>query len=387
MSILTNLTNKLINDGFINVDKFADTFMLSVLSDIPIIYYGEGGYGKSEMLISALELFNGRFGMLECDPETTSAAIKGGAIARTVNQVDGSLTEAYYNISASLLQYDYFMLEEVLDASFNALSFLKAVITGKKIHINGDPIDNICKILVCATNVDPTTYSSSVRENQRNSYTAFLQRFMIVEHGWETHNTDDYVALYPTINQLPVYQFELEDIDRWRGNVKSVEFDINLWQVLSDLAESSYDNGSTVSPRAFNWTVRLIKSAALLRGSNKVDKCDFRVIEYLSYWAVDWDEFDEILEEIEQSDESNEQLNNFTSRLVTARKMFDTSVANYYNYAVCYTAVTKLYDEFLTTVKSTDNTEVKYNEVKSEFRTLLNEVAIARDKLMIAIEL
>ena len=44
--MLDNLINKLRNDGFVNVDEFADTFMLSVLADIPIIYHGEGGYGK-----------------------------------------------------------------------------------------------------------------------------------------------------------------------------------------------------------------------------------------------------------------------------------------------------------------------------------------------------
>ena len=385
--MLDNLINKLKNDGFVGVDKFADTFLLSVLADIPIIYHGEGGYGKSEMLISALSLFNGRFGMLECDPETTSAAIKGGAIARTINQENGSLTEAYYNVANSLLQYDYFMLEEILDASFNALSFLKAVITGKKIHINGDPIDNVCKILVCATNVDPTSVTSTVRENQRNSYAAFLQRFMIVEHGWSEHNTDDYVALYPVVNELPVTQYELADIDRWRDKVKLVNFNMDLWKLLSKLAEDSSNEGSTVSPRAFQWTVRLIKSAAYLRGSNVVERCDFRVIDYLSYWSVDWDEVDEAIMEIELKQVSNEQLDDFTSRLVTARKMFTTSVADYYNYAVCHTSITNLYTEFLNTVKSTEDTEVKYDEVKSQFRTLLNEVAIARDNLMIAIEL
>jgi MoxR-like ATPase len=385
--MLDNLINKLKNDGFVGVDKFADTFLLSVLADIPIIYHGEGGYGKSEMLISALSLFNGRFGMLECDPETTSAAIKGGAIARTINQENGSLTEAYYNVANSLLQYDYFMLEEILDASFNALSFLKAVITGKKIHINGDPIDNVCKILVCATNVDPTSVTSTVRENQRNSYAAFLQRFMIVEHGWESHNSDDYVALYPTINELPVTQFELTDINRWRDEVKLVNFNMDLWKLLAKLAEDSSNEGSTVSPRAFQWTVRLIKSAAYLRGSNVVERCDFRVIDYLSYWSVDWDEVDEAIMEIELKQVSNEQLDDFTSRLVTAREMFTTSVADYYNYAVCHTSITNLYTEFLTTVKSTDDTEVKYDEVKSQFRKMINEVAIARDNLMIAIEL
>ena len=385
--MLDNLINKLKNDGFVGVDKFADTFLLSVLADIPIIYHGEGGYGKTEMLISALSLFNGRFGMLECDPETTSAAIKGGAIARTINQENGSLTEAYYNVANSLLQYDYFMLEEILDASFNALSFLKAVITGKKIHINGDPIDNVCKILVCATNVDPTSVTSTVRENQRNSYAAFLQRFMIVEHGWESHNSDDYVALYPVVIELPATQYKLADIDKWRDEVKLVNFNMDLWKLLAKLAEDSSDEGSTVSPRAFQWTVRLIKSAAYLRGSNVVERCDFRVIDYLSYWSVDWDEVDEAIMEIELKQVSNEQLDDFTSRLVTAREMFTTSVADYYNYAVCHTSITKLYNEFLTTVKSTDDTEVKYDEVKSQFRKMINEVAIARDNLMIAIEL
>lgn len=385
--MLDNLINKLKNDGFVGVDKFADTFMLSVLADIPIIYHGEGGYGKSEMLISALSLFNGRFGMLECDPETTSAAIKGGAIARTINQENGSLTEAYYNVANSLLQHDYFMLEEILDASFNALSFLKAVITGKKIHINGDPIDNVCKILVCATNVDPTSVTSTMRENQRNSYAAFLQRFMIVEHGWESHESDDYVSLYPSVNELPVIQYELADIDRWRDEVKLVNFNMDLWELLAKLAEDSSDEGYTVSPRAFQWTVRLIKSAAYLRGSNVVERCDFRVIDYLSYWSVDWDEVDEAIEEIELKQVSNEKLDDFTSRLVTARTMFTNSVANYYNYAVCHTSITNLYTEFLTTVKSTDDTEVKYNEIKSQFRKMINEVATARDNLMIAIEL
>ena len=383
--MLDNLINKLRNDGFVNVYEFADTFMLSVLADTQVIYYGEGGYGKSEMLISALSLFNGRFGMLECDPETTSAAIKGGAIARTINQSDGSLTEAYYNVANSLLQYDFFMLEEVLDASFNALSFLKAVITGKKIHINGDPIINNCKILVCATNVDPTSVTATVRENQRNSYAAFLQRFMIVEHGWESHNSDDYVALYPSINELPVTQFELTDINRWRNDVKLVEFSIELWRLLAKLAEDSGDAGSTVSPRAFQWTVRLIKSAAYLRGSNVVERCDFRVIDYLSYWSVDWDEVDEAIEEIQLKQVSNEQLDNFSSRLVIARTTFSTTVEGYYNYCVWHASISKLYDEFLNTVKSTDDTEEKYNEVKQSFRTLLNQVLTARDNVELPI--
>jgi hypothetical protein len=279
------------------------------------------------------------------------------------------------------------MLEEVLDASFNALSFLKAVITGKKIHINGDEIINNCKILVCATNINPTSVTSTVRENQRNSCAAFLQRFMIVEHGWKSHNANDYVALYPSVNELPVVQFELTDIDKWRNDVKLIEFNIDLWRLLAKLAEDSANSGNTVSPRAFQWTVRLIKSAALLRGSNVVERCDFRVIDYLSYWSVDWDEVDEAIEEIELRQVSNEKLDNFSSRLVTARRMFNTSVSNYYNYAVCHTSISKLYDKFLTTVTYDDDTEVKYNEVKLEFRTLLNEVAIARDNLMVAIQL
>jgi MoxR-like ATPase len=392
--MLDNLINKLNNDGFINVDEFADTFMLSVLADIPIIYHGEGGYGKSEMLISALSLFNGRFGMLECDPETTSAAIKGGAIARTINQEGGSLTEAYYNVANSLLQHDYFMLEEVLDASFNALSFLKAVITGKKIHINGDEIINNCKILVCATNINPTSVTSTVRENQRNSCAAFLQRFMIVEHGWKSHNADDYVALYPSVNELPVVQFELTDIDKWRNDVKLIEFNIDLWRLLAKLAEDSANSGNTVSPRAFQWTVRLIKSAALLRGSNVVERCDFRVIDYLSYWSVDWDEVDEAIEEIELRQVSNEKLDNFSSRLVKVKKMYEeltnfdfNNLELYWHLQTLHLSITKLYDEFLTTVTYDDDTEVKYNEVKLQFKSLLNEVAIKLDKLLTPIQL
>ena len=116
-----------------------------------------------------------------------------------------------------------------------------------------------------------------------------------------------------------------------------------------------------------------------------VERCDFRVIDYLSYWNVNWDEVDEAIEELELRQVSNEKLDDFTSRLVTAREMFTDSVANYYNYAVCHTSITNLYTEFLITVKSTDDTEVKYDEVKSQFRKMINEVAIARDNLMIAI--
>ena len=142
-----NLSSVLSAAGFINTSIFANSMELALVSGIPIMYYGKGGYGKTEMIKAVFDHIDGSSAMLECDPETTASLIKGGAIARTTKTDKEDITLAHYNVGASILRNHSFFYEEMLDASFNALSVLKAIITNKQLTLNGEVVDSINKLL------------------------------------------------------------------------------------------------------------------------------------------------------------------------------------------------------------------------------------------------
>ena len=56
-NVRKNLRNYLAGHGFIKLRDFTTTFLLSAIADIPIIYWGEGGYGKTELVRAAFSFF------------------------------------------------------------------------------------------------------------------------------------------------------------------------------------------------------------------------------------------------------------------------------------------------------------------------------------------
>ena len=300
-----NLNNVLSNAGFINTDTFANVMELAIVSGIPIMIYGKGGYGKTEMIKEVFNHIDGSSAMLECDPETTASLIKGGAIARTTKTDKEDITLAHYNVGASILRNHAFFYEEMLDASFQALSVLKAIITNKQLTLNGEVVDSINKLLVAATNVNPYDRIEQLPPSEANSYDAFLQRFIIVRHEWDTHDSNDYTRLLrANSDKKDVSKITIAQIDDARNYREGVKLDRELQGILCSLAEKSANEGRIISPRMFKWTIRMIKSQAQLSDKSTATIEQLNVLNYLPSW--DQSLLSNLEEEIQQQKIYNE---------------------------------------------------------------------------------
>jgi MoxR-like ATPase len=301
-----NLSSVLSAAGFINTSIFANSMELALVSGIPIMYYGKGGYGKTEMIKKVFNHIDGSSAMLECDPETTASLIKGGAIARTTKTDKEDITLAHYNVGASILRNHAFFYEEMLDASFQALSVLKAIITNKQLTLNGEVVDSINKLLVAATNVNPYDRIEQLPPSEANSYDAFLQRFIIVRHEWDTHDNSDYNRLLraSVVENKDTSKISIAKIDESRSSREEVKLDKELQGILCSLAEKSANEGRIISPRMFKWTIRMIKSQAQLSDKSTATIEQLNVLNYLPSW--DQSLLSNLEEEIQQQKIYNE---------------------------------------------------------------------------------
>lgn len=375
------ISAQLSNSGFVKFDSFSDSLSLSILSGIPILYYGRGGYGKTEMILEAFKVIKGSQGMLECDPETSASHIKGGAIARTTKSDKYDLTEAHYNIAASVLQKHKFFFEEALDASFNALSVLKAVITNKMLNISGEEIKSINKVLVAATNLNPVELKESLPDIQQNSYDAFLQRFLIVNHGWDSHEANDYALLDDEPVKHDVSAIDIAEIDMMREDVSGVVLGSSIKGLLQHLAQKSGENGAVISPRAYKWTQKLIKSSAYLRDSNTADMDDLRILSYLSYWDASLlSGLEEEMERKRQYDIQVEKISEFESRIERGfHKLQNPEKGKLVNAAIIWKLAKQLENEISNSGKYPDSLTSRINEVKKKCADLVSKAATERD--------
>jgi MoxR-like ATPase len=316
-----NLNNVLSNAGFINTDTFANVMELAIVSGIPIMIYGKGGYGKTEMIKEVFNHIDGSSAMLECDPETTASLIKGGAIARTTKTDKEDITLAHYNVGASILRNHAFFYEEMLDASFQALSVLKAIITNKQLTLNGEVVDSINKLLVAATNVNPYDRIDQLPPSEANSYDAFLQRFIIVRHEWDTHDSNDYTRLLrANSDKKDVSKITIAQIDDARNYREGVKLDKELQGILCSLAEKSGNEGRIISPRLFKWTIRMIKSQAFLSDKSVATIEQLNVLNYLPSWDQS------LLSNLEEEIQQQKIYNEAKSSLDTFKDNFDRAV-------------------------------------------------------------
>jgi hypothetical protein len=97
-----------------------------------------------------------------------------------------------YDTERSFLPYEVVVLEEILDASSQALLPLKDVLT-RRIFFNGDqavPMNS--KVIIACTNKDPRQYAKD-----SDAIKALLERFpMQLEVRWPSYEQSDYEALF-----------------------------------------------------------------------------------------------------------------------------------------------------------------------------------------------
>ena len=269
---------------FVNSEDFAKTLSLSLLTGQSIMYYGPGGYGKTEMVQEAMKVFtDASFGMIECTPATTVSKLFGGAVAETVGtpKDNGStveITRESIDFSRGPLRKDFFFLEETLDAPMQTLAALKSLMTARR----WAGIKSQHQILIGATNVNPAQLIASLPEEYQNSYQAFLDRWLVVEHGWKTHTKHDYLNLVDGLkDNSNLVSFSLGDLESEKSCLELIEVSRDILELVSGLSEESAKSGGVVSPRAFKWAVKLLACHAFINGRDKVEEEDLLALSYL----------------------------------------------------------------------------------------------------------
>lgn len=383
-NLQTFFSSTLQNEGFVKIEEFSKAFSLSVLSDIPAIFHGKGGYGKTEQIKACLSAIKDcTIGTLECDPETTASHIKGGAVARTKKNNKEDITEAFYNVQASVLQKHAFFFEEMLDSSFNALSVLKAIITNRELNLNGERVESQNKILVGATNLNPVLFKSSLPEVQENSYDAFLQRFLLVEHGWDSHSREDYALLDREFSYQEVSPISLSDILALRELVsKDISVGKDVCRILHHLAAKSSEGGSIVSPRSYKWTLKLLKAKALISERSTVSLDDLEVLQYLACWDLSLlSDLEEELERAQLVERLSASLAEFEEKLYTGfRKLDAASSQNKLTTAAKIWKAAKALEKDVMRNSYPDELCPKYEQVKALAAKLISRAEKDRDE-------
>jgi len=367
MASITQIASVL-SAKFVNTSEFAEAISLSLISGIPIIFHGKGGYGKTEMTLEIFRLLNSNWGMLECSPETTSSDIFGGAVAKTTKQGNTEITQASYNLNNSLIKHECFFLEEMLDASFNALAVLKSLITLKGANVDGQFVESKCKVLVGATNINPTDLFESLGDVQKNSYEALLQRFLIVQHEWQDHSQQDYFDLLTFGQSNADSKLTLAEVLEMRKECTNISFSKDIAQILSQLASKSTENGNGVSPRNLMWTKKLMQANSVIRGNDSVDEKDFEVLRYIN--AFDQSLIGGLAEEIKQQKlvkDAENKLADFSQKIANGRKYWKLAEGNKHNIALTLIReALKLETEFTNSGKYPDSLESQYKLIKGE---------------------
>ena len=372
MASITQISNVL-SAKFVNTQNFAEAISLSMISGIPVIFWGRGGYGKTEMVLEIFKLLNSDWGMLECSPETTGSDILGGAVAKTTRQGNTEITQASYNTANSLIKHECFFLEEMLDASFNGLSALKSMITLKGAYIDGHFVESKCQVLVGATNINPTDLLESLEELHKNSYEALLQRFLIVQHEWQDHSISSYSDLLSFSQSTTDSKLSLDDVLALRKETYSISFSKDIIQILSSLAAKSTENGNVISPRNLMWAKRLLQANAVIRGNDSVDEKDFSILSYVN--AFDPSLISGLSEEIKQQkmlQEAENKLADFSQKIANGRKYWKLAEGNKHNIALTLVKeALKLETEFTNSGKYPDSLETQYKLIKGEISDFL----------------
>jgi MoxR-like ATPase len=182
-----------IQSRFIHCDEIIRVMIHAAFQPCNVLLWGPGGHGKSEMVMAALksmgyedtDIFLQSFG-----EGMSEDRLWGGP---NIAKLDECLE---YDTDRSFLPYEVVVLEEILDASSQALLPLKDVLT-RRVFMNGSqavPLKS--QMIIACTNKDPRQFAKD-----SDAVKALLERFPLqLEVRWPSYEQSDYEALFHKAN-------------------------------------------------------------------------------------------------------------------------------------------------------------------------------------------
>ena len=188
-SEIPSLVRSTLKKRFIHSKEIIQVLTHAFLQPCNVLLWGPGGHGKSDMVMTVLralgykdrEIFLQSFG----EGMSEDRLWGGPNIAR----LDECLE---YDTDRSFLPYEVVVLEEILDASSQALLPLKDVLT-RRLFMNADQaVPMRSKTIIACTNKDPRQFAKD-----SDAVKALLERFPLqLEVRWPSYEQKDYEALF-----------------------------------------------------------------------------------------------------------------------------------------------------------------------------------------------
>lgn len=239
---------KTLRPKFIHCEEIRQVLTHAFHRPCNVLLWGPGGHGKSEMVMAAIKALEYRDSdvFLQSFGEGMSEdRLWGGP---NIARLDECLE---YDTDRSFLPYEIVVLEEILDASSQALLPLKDVLTRRVFH-NGDrqvPLKS--KVIIACTNKDPRQYAKD-----SDAVKALLERFPLqLEVRWPSYEQSDYEALFRKTSP---------DVSEDKRKLHRI-----YAHVIANLNDEM-DDGFRISPRIALGGLRLAGNSVGRRGRKKM---------------------------------------------------------------------------------------------------------------------
>lgn len=252
--------------NFVKCDEFAEVIHMAIHAGDNAIIYGDGGYGKSDMMRYLLkeagvydDVFISSFG-----EDSTESQLWGEVNYKMLAAGEGFV----YRTEDSFINKEFAVMEELLDAPVNTLLALKDCLEAKELRKGVQRVEMKTQCIIAFTNKSPQEV-----EEMGEYARALMSRFRIeYQHGWRTHEYDDYKELLT--KRFP------------SGDSKTIDLASQVFEILS--------RRKNVSPR-----IAIAGCKFMLLENTKDAKAKIRPLRRITELARRSSELDSILEKID----------------------------------------------------------------------------------------
>jgi len=245
--------------GFVKCDLVAEVISLGLQLRKPVLLYGRGGHGKSEIVravFKALAKSDDEWFIQSCGEGMTEAMLYGGLDLDALSRPEGK-TMQYYP-ERSFLNYKYSLLEEFNDAPPAVLLSLKNTITAGQLDNGYQTFEMKTLLLIGATNKNPMEICE-----MGPTYEALMERFPLQARvEWSSYRREDFLELFNTVEKEDTVPSQMRSL---------------LAQLISD----AHDKGQWISPRTAIVCLNLLKASAVLHKRKQVTEDDFFAIKHI----------------------------------------------------------------------------------------------------------
>ena len=182
---------KYLAEKFINYSKFAEAMELALVTGKNIMFYGKGGFAKTEMSRHVLERNGVDPFILSCGEGLTEEKLFGGVNLKKLKESG----EIEYLLENSFMNSEYVIFEELFDAPTSVLLSLKDILTSKKFSQGKQRMEIKTKCVFALTN------RTREEVGEDDSSKALLERFPLeLKVEWDSYDKKDFMQLFSKVS-------------------------------------------------------------------------------------------------------------------------------------------------------------------------------------------